>query len=181
MLCTLSPSAQMLPERMRQRPYLMSTAHWSAHLNDVQTQDYTLNILHDPFQRIHMDITTKNMTKHHNINHETQDKLTLKNQQRATRAIAEDHFANQIVPIKLKTHKNMQLFKINEHIHDEISLKQLTTIKTTFKQDGTMTTNNTSNLNNDTTALLLTNGTTMKNDNLRPIIVTGKQIGRAHV
>ncbi|MGQ7958591.1 acetyl-CoA C-acyltransferase family protein [Pseudomonas sp. SP16.1] len=156
-------------ESMSRGPYLMSAARWGARLGDLQAQDYTLGVLHDPFQRIHMGITAENVAERHGISREAQDELALESQRRAARAIAEGRFASQIVPVELKTRKSVQLFEVDEHVRGDVSLEQLAAMKTAFKQGGTVTAGNASGLNDGAAALLLASGAAVNSDNLRPL------------
>ena len=70
-------------ESMSRSPYFMPTARWGARMGDVQTLDYMLGILHDPFHKIHMGITAENVAARDGITREMQDALALESQRRA--------------------------------------------------------------------------------------------------
>jgi len=46
-------------ESMSRSPYVVPATRWGARMGDAQMLDYMLQILHDPFFKIHMCRTTK--------------------------------------------------------------------------------------------------------------------------
>ena len=48
-------------EAMSRGPYFMNGARWGGRMGDLQTVDYMLAILHDPFKQFHMGITAENV------------------------------------------------------------------------------------------------------------------------
>jgi acetyl-CoA C-acetyltransferase len=156
-------------ESMSRSPYFLSSARWGGRLGDMQAVDYMQGILHDPFHHIHMGITAENISDHYGISREVQDALALESQQRAARAIAEGYFVDQIVPVEIKTRKGTQLFEVDEHVRNDISLEKLSRMEPVFKQDGTVTAGNASGLNDGAAAVVLANDRAVKADNLRPL------------
>jgi acetyl-CoA C-acetyltransferase len=156
-------------ESMSRGAYLLPGARWGARMGDMQAIDYMLGALHDPFQNFHMGITAENIAERQGISREAQDALALQSQQRAARAIAEGRFAEQIVPVEVKSRKGVQLFEVDEHVRGETSLEQLAGMRTVFKQGGTVTAGNASGLNDGAAALLMASGAAVKADNLRPL------------
>ena len=156
-------------ESMSRGAYLLPGARWGARMGDMQAIDYMLGALHDPFQNFHMGITAENIAERLGISREAQDALALQSQQRAARAIAEGRFAEQIVPVEVKSRKGVQLFEVDEHVRGETSLEQLAGMRTVFKQGGTVTAGNASGLNDGAAALLMASGVAVKADNLRPL------------
>jgi acetyl-CoA C-acetyltransferase len=156
-------------ESMSRGAYLLPGARWGARMGDMQAIDYMLGALHDPFQNFHMGITAENIAERLGISREAQDALALQSQQRAARAIAEGRFAEQIVPVEVKSRKGVQLFEVDEHVRGETSLEQLAGMRTVFKQGGTVTAGNASGLNDGAGALLMASGAAVKADNLRPL------------
>ena len=156
-------------ESMSRGAYLLPGARWGARMGDMQAIDYMLGALHDPFQNFHMGITAENIAERLGISREAQDALALQSQQRAARAIAEGRFAEQIVPVEVKSRKGVQLFEVDEHVRGETSLEQLAGMRTVFKQGGTVTAGNASGLNDGAAALLMASGAAVKADNLRPL------------
>lgn len=155
-------------EAMSRGPYLMPAARWGARMGDTQMLDYMLGILHDPFHGIHMGITAENIAQRNNISRQTQDALALEDQQRATRAIAQGYFDNQIAAVEVRSRKGSVLFQHDEHPR-ATTLEQLAQMKPAFKKDGSVTAGNASGLNDGAAALVLATGAAVQAGNLAPM------------
>lgn len=155
-------------EAMSRGPYLMPAARWGARMGDTQMLDYMLGILHDPFHGIHMGITAENIAQRNNISRQTQDALALEDQERATRAIAQGYFDNQIAVVEVRSRKGSVLFQHDEHPR-ATTLEQLAQMKPAFKKDGSVTAGNASGLNDGAAALVLATGAAVQAGNLAPM------------
>jgi acetyl-CoA C-acetyltransferase len=165
-------------ESMSRGPYLMPSARWGARMGDAQLLDYTVGILTDPFQPIHMGITAENVAERHGITRQMQDELALESQKRAARAIAEGRFKSQIVPVEISTRKGLITFDTDEHVRGDTTLEQLAKLKPAFKKDGGLVTaGNASGLNDGAAAVVLASGERVKALKLKPM---ARLVGYAH-
>lgn len=164
-------------ESMSRGPYLLPQARWGARMGDLQGIDYTVGVLHDPFQHFHMGITAENVSASQGITREMQDELALTSQRRAARAIAEGRFTSQIVPLELKTRKGSVQFSVDEHVRGEITAEQLAGMKPVFKKDGTVTAGNASGINDGAAGLVLASGDAVRRLGLKPL---ARLVGYAH-
>lgn len=155
-------------ESMSRGPYILPAARWGARMGNTQAIDYMLGILHDPFHGIHMGITAENIAERNSISREMQDALAMEDQIRATRAIEEGRFVEQIAPVEIRSRKGTQLFSVDEHPR-ATSLEQLAQMKPAFKKDGSVTAGNASGLNDGAAALVLATGAAVQANNLRPL------------
>jgi acetyl-CoA C-acetyltransferase len=142
-------------ESMSRGPYFIASQRWGSRLGNAEVLDYTLGILHDPFENTHMGITAENVAARYGITREMQDELAFQSQQRAARAIAEGRFKDQIVPVELKTRKGVVVFDTDEHVRGETTLQALAALKPAFKKDGVVTAGNASGINDGAAALIL--------------------------
>ena len=156
-------------ESMSRGPYIMPSARWGARMGDVQAIDYMLGILHDPFHRIHMGMTAENVAARDGITRQMQDELALESQRRATKAIAEGRFKEQIVPVQVKTRKGVVAFDTDEHVRADASMEALAKMKPAFKPDGSVTAGNASGLNDGAGAVVLATGDAVKARGLKPL------------
>lgn len=156
-------------ESMSRGPYLLPQARWGARMGDLQGVDYTLGVLHDPFEHFHMGITAENVAAANGISREMQDELALTSQRRAARAIAEGRFDSQIVPLELKTRKGSVQFAEDEHVRGDVTAEQLASMKTVFKKDGTVTAGNASGINDGAAGLVLATGDAVRRLGLKPL------------
>lgn len=165
-------------ESMSRGPFIMPAMRWGARLGDAQAIDYMNGILHDPWQGIHMGVTAENVAKRYNISREAQDELALESQRRAARARAKGYFAEQIVPVEVRTRKGVIRFETDEHIREDVSLEQLSGMKPVFqKENGSVTPGNASGLNDGASALVLAEEQAVKRHNLTPM---ARLVGYAH-
>ena len=156
-------------ESMSRGPYFMPAARWGARMGDVQTIDYMLGILHDPFHKIHMGITAENVAQRDGITREMQDALATESQKRAARAITEGRFKSQIVPVEVASRKGNVVFDTDEHVRGETSMEQLAKMKPAFKNDGSVTAGNASGLNDGAGAVVLATGDALKSSGMKPL------------
>ena len=164
-------------ESMSRGPYLLPQARWGARMGDLQGIDYTVGVLHDPFQHFHMGIIAENVSASQGITREMQDELALTSQRRAARAIAEGRFTSQIVPLELKTRKGSVQFSVDEHVRGEVTAEQLAGMKPVFKKDGTVTAGNASGINDGAAGLVLASGDAVRRLGLKPL---ARLVGYAH-
>ncbi|MNQ92414.1 Beta-ketothiolase BktB [compost metagenome] len=164
-------------ESMSRGPYLLPTTRWGARMGDTLALDYMLGILHDPFQGIHMGVTAENIATRNGITRQMQDEFAVEEQRRATHAIQEGRFAEQIVSVEVRGRKGGELFSVDEHPR-LTSLEQLAKMKTVFKTDGSVTAGNASGLNDGAAALLLASADALKSQNLTPL---ARIVAYAHV
>ena len=86
-----------------------------------------------------------------------QDQFALTSQQRASKAIEDGVFKDQILPIEIKTRKGINIFQIDEHLKPNTTMESLSGLRTAFKKDGVVTAGNASGINDGASALILAN------------------------
>ena len=156
-------------ESMSRGPYLVPAARWGARMGDATMQDYMLNILHDPFHRIHMGVTAENVAEAHGITREQMDALAVESHRRAAAAIQAGRFKAQIVPVEIATRKGTVLFDTDEHVKADTTLEVLARMKPAFKKEGGMVTaGNASGINDGAGAVVLATGEAVRAHALKP-------------
>ena len=132
--------------------------------------------LWDAFNGYHMGVTAENVAEKYQITRAQQDEFAAKSQSKAAEAIKTNKFKDEIVPIKIKDEK---IFDTDEYPKIGTTMEKLSTLKTVFKKDGTVTAGNASGLNDGAAALTIMNGKTAKEKNLKPLakIVSWAQCG----
>ncbi len=157
-------------ESMSRGPYLAMAARWGARMGDMQLTDYMLNILHDPFHRIHMGMTAENVAEAYGITRDQMDALAVESHRRAAAAIAAGRFKEQIVPVMLKTRKGEVAFDTDEHVKADTTLETLAKMKPAFKKEGGMVTaGNASGINDGAGAVVLASAEAVRTHGLKPI------------
>jgi len=125
--------------------------------------------LTDAFDNIHMGVTAENIVKRYNLTREEQDRLALTSQTRAMKAQDEQRFADEIVPITVKTRKEEILFKDDEHINRGADMDKLAKLRPAFVKDGSVTAGNSSGINDGASFVLLASEEAVKKHNLEPL------------
>ncbi|NLP64898.1 acetyl-CoA C-acyltransferase family protein [Paraburkholderia sacchari] len=166
-------------ESMSLGTYLVPAARWGQRMGDAALIDYMSGILHDPWRRVHMGVTAENVAERFQISREMQDELALKSQQRASRAVADGLFKDEIVPIEIETRKGKVVFDTDEHVRADVTLDALSRMKPVFKRDGgTVTAGNASGINDGAAAVVLGDMQRATEQGLMPL---ARLVGYAHV
>jgi len=156
-------------ESMSRVPYTIADARWGKRIGDAVATDMLLATLHDPFGHGHMGITAENIAGDHGITREEQDGFALESQKRASRAIAEGRFKEQIVPIEVNSKGKTVQFAVDEHVRYDANAESLSKLKATFREGGTVTAGNASGLNDGAAALVLMDGAAAEKQGLKPL------------
>ncbi len=156
-------------ESMTRAPYQLPSARWGAKMGDTTAVDPMVGALTDPFHKVHMGITAENVAAAHEITREQQDALAVESHRRASRAIKEGRFKDQILGIELKTRKGTTVFDTDEHVRPDAKLEDMTSLRTAFKKDGTVTAGNASGINDGAAAVVVASGAAVKRLGLTPL------------
>ncbi|ATA88407.1 acetyl-CoA acetyltransferase [Capnocytophaga stomatis] len=124
-----------------------------------------------------MGLTAEKVAHQFKISREDQDLFAFQSHQKALKAIAENKFEKQIVPIEIEqvllengkrtTHK--YTFKTDEGPRADTSLEALAKLKPVFAQGGTVTAGNSSQTSDGAAFLLLMSEEMVKKLNIEPI------------
>ena len=157
-------------ENMSMAPYLLDKARWGYRMGDGTLKDSIISEgLSCAFNHYHMGITAENVAERYHISRERQDAFALLSQQRALKALDDNVFSNEIVPITVQNKKNQLIVDRDEHPHKGINLEALAKLKPAFKQDGTVTAGNASGLNDGAAALILMDYEKAKTLGIKPM------------
>ena len=111
--------------------------------------------LHDGVHGYHMGITAENIAEKYGITREEQDEFAFNSQQKALKAIADGKFKNEIIPVTVMNRRQEVVIDTDEHPNAKSSVEKLSTLRTAFKKDGTVTAGNASGINDGASMLLL--------------------------
>ena len=144
-------------EVMSNSAHIIQGFRWGNRMGDGNVHDMMLGALHDPFGHGHMGITAENISDRYEISRDNQDEFALTSQKRASKAINEGFFKDQILPIEIKTRKGINIFEVDEHPKPETTIETLSNLRTAFKKEGVVTAGNASGINDGAAALVLAN------------------------
>ena len=127
-----------------------------------------------------MGQTAENLANKFNISREDQDLFAYNSQMKAAKAQAAGRFDEEIIKIEIpQRKKDPIIFEADEFIKPNSNLEKLSTLRTVFKKDGTVTAGNSSGLNDGAAAMLICSEKAVNNLKLNPIakIVSSAVIG----
>ena len=142
-------------ESMSRVPYWLPSARFGTKMGDGQMVDAMLGALTCPIGDTHMGVTAENLADKYDISREQQDELAAESHRRAQRAIEEDRFAGQILPIELKTRKGVTSFAQDEHVRFDCEVSSMEKLRPAFRKEGSVTAGNASGINDGAAALVL--------------------------
>ncbi len=154
----------------------MSNAPHFAHLRaglkmgDAALQDSMLHDgLTDAFHGYHMGMTAENVARRGEISRAEQDAFALGSQAKAEAAQKAGRFADEIVPVTVRTRKGDQQVSADEYPRPGTTLEQLAKLKPAFANDGTVTAGNASGINDGAAALVLMSAEAAARRGLAPL------------
>jgi acetyl-CoA C-acetyltransferase len=142
-------------ENMSQAPHCVhmrnGTKLGPAELVDTMVKDG----LWDAFNGYHMGNTAENVAERWQITREQQDEFAAASQQKAEAAQTAGRFADEIVPVTIKTRKGETVVDTDEHPRHGTTAESLAKLRPAFVKDGTVTAGNASGINDGAAATVL--------------------------
>ena len=142
-------------ENMSMLPYYIRNARYGYRLGHGEIEDGIQHLLGDPFSKEHMGVTAENLAEKFGISREEQDETALRSQQRATAAIKEGRFKDEIVPVEIKSRRETTIIDTDEFPRADASLEALAKLRPAFKEGGVVTAGNASGINDGAAAVVV--------------------------
>lgn len=162
-------------ESMTRAPFVMSKPDQAFPRGNMDLQDTTIgwrftnSKLKEMYGTDSMPQTAETVAKRSNISREDQDLFAFQSQQRAKKAMEENRFSNEIVPVVYIDRKgNTITVDQDEHPRADTTIEKLNKLKPIF-QGGSVTAGNASGVNDGASALLLMSADKAKELNLKPL------------
>ncbi|WP_323716818.1 acetyl-CoA C-acetyltransferase [Paracoccus aminovorans] len=111
--------------------------------------------LWDAFHDYHMGTTAENVATKWGITRAEQDEFAVASQNKAEAAQKAGKFADEIVPVTIKTRKGDTTVDADEYIRHGATLEAMEKLRPAFSKDGTVTAGNASGLNDGAAAVLV--------------------------
>lgn len=156
-------------ESMSQAPHVIRGARSGFALGQGKLEDSLMVALLDTYCNTPMAGTAENLARKFEIPREEQDKYALRSQQEAKRASDAGYFADEIVPVEVKTRKGTVLVETDDHPRPDTTLEGLAKLKPAFAQDGFVTAGNASGIVDGAAALIIANEAFVKRRDLTPM------------
>ncbi|MBF7016209.1 thiolase family protein [Staphylococcus durrellii] len=123
-------------------------------LNEQETpvDSFMHDGLTDAFHNVPMGVTAEKIAQKYNVTREQQDEFANISQQKAAKATQQGKFNNEIVPLE---DNEGVMMTADEGIRANSSVEKLSTLKTIFDENGTVTGGNASSINDGAAAVIL--------------------------
>jgi len=125
--------------------------------------------LWDAFHGYHMGQTAENVAEKYGISREAQDEFALASQNKAEAAQKAGRFADEIVPVTIKTRKGEIIVDQDEYIRHGTTLEALQKLRPAFTKEGTVTAGNASGINDGAAGVLLMTADEAERRGLEPL------------
>jgi len=162
-------------ESMTRAPYVMAKPEADFPRGSMELQDTTIGWrftnkkLEAMYGSETMPKTAENVAQRFAISREEQDQFAYQSQQRAKKAMENERFANEIVPVQFKDRKGNEIVvDRDEHPRPDTTLEKLAKLRPIF-EGGTVTAGNASGVNDGAAALLLMSAEKAKELGLKPL------------
>ena len=156
-------------ESMSQAPHIIRGARSGFALGQGKLEDSLMVALLDTWCNTPMAGTAENLARKFEVSREEQDQYALRSQQEAKRALDAGYFAEEIVPVEVKSRKGTQLVENDDHPRPETTLEGLAKLKPAFAKDGFVTAGNASGIVDGAAALVIANEQFVKERDLTPM------------
>jgi acetyl-CoA acetyltransferase family protein len=113
--------------------------------------------------------TAENLARKFEISREEQDQYALRSQQEAKRAQDAGYFAEEIVPVEVKSRKSSVMFAADDHLRPETTMDGLAKLRPAFAKDGFVTAGNASGIVDGAAALIICGEEYVKRPNAKPL------------
>jgi len=133
-------------ESMSQAPHVLRGARSGFPLGGGQLEDSLMVALLDTYCNTAMAGTAENLARKFEVSREEQDEYALRSQQEAKRANDAGYFADEMVPVEIKSRKSSSFFETDDHMRPETTLEGLARLKPAFAKDGFVTAGNASGI-----------------------------------
>ena len=111
--------------------------------------------LFDAFNGYHMGSTAENVAERWQITRDQQDAFAAASQEKTERAQKAGTFAEEIVPVTIRTRRGETVVDTDEHPKHGTTAETLAKLRPAFAKDGTVTAGNASGINDGGAALVL--------------------------
>ena len=158
-------------ENMSLSPHLLLGSRRGTTMGDAKLMDSMLNEgLHCAINHYHMGITAENIAAQWGISREEQDAFSAASQDKATAAIRDGKFKDEIVPIEIPQRKGAAIvFDTDEFPRAGTTAAGLAKLRPAFKQDGSVTAGNASGINDGAAAVVVMTASAARDLGLKPL------------
>ena len=156
-------------ESMTNAPYLLPKARGGMRMGHSQVLDHMfLDGLQSPYDGEMMGIFGEMCADKYEFSRVDQDAFAAVSIERAQLAVHEGRFADEIVPVTVKTRRGEHVFAEDEEPH-RCNLGKIPTLRPAFKKDGTVTAANASKISDGAAATVLMTAEEAERRSIKPL------------
>ena len=156
-------------ESMSMAPHVIYGARSGFALGQGKLEDSLMVALLDTYCNTTMAGTAENLARRYEISREAQDAYALRSQQEAARAQSAGLFAEEIVPVEVKTRKGVKVVERDDHLRPDTTLEVLAKLPTAFSKDGFVTAGNASGIVDGAAMLVIAGEEFVKEKGSQPL------------
>jgi acetyl-CoA acyltransferase 2 len=156
-------------ENMTQAPHVVRGARRGFRLGGAKLEDSLYEALLDTYSGLMMAQTSDRVAAKYGITRVEQDEYALESQKRAAAAQAAGKFAEEIVPVAIRTRKGPQTVDRDDSLRPDTTLEALARLKPSFGEGGMVTAGNASGIVDGAAALVVESGAKARSRNARPL------------
>src|SRR5438270_8593896 len=156
-------------ESMSQAPHVIYGARSGFALGQGKLEDSLMVALLDTYCNTTMAGTAENLARKYEISREEQDEYALRSQREAARAQEAGVFAEEIVPVEVKTRKGVKVVERDDHLRPDTTLEVLSKLPTAFSREGFVTAGNASGIVDGAAMLVIAGEDYVKEKGAKPL------------
>jgi acetyl-CoA C-acetyltransferase len=167
-------------ESMTNAPYILPQARAGQRLGHGKLVDtMVLDGLWDIYNDFHMGMTAELVAEKYKVSREAQDEFAVASHQKASQATQTGWFKDEILPVEIPQPKGPPvIFDKDEGPRADTSLEKLAKLKPAFKENGTVTAGNASQISDGASALVVMSAQSAKEMRIKPLCrITGYATG----
>ena len=143
-------------ESMSRAPYLVQQGRYGYRMGNAALEDSMIrDALTDAFGGYHMGITAENIAEEWGLTREQLDEFAAWSQQKASKAIEEGKFKDEIFPVEVKSKKKTVIVDTDEGPRPGTTKESISKLRPAFKKDGVVTAANSSGINDAAAAIIV--------------------------
>ena len=143
-------------ESMSRAPYLVQQGRFGYRMGNAALEDSMIrDALTDAFGGYHMGITAENIAEEWGLTREQLDEFAAWSQQKASKAIEEGKFKDEIFPVEVKMKKKTVVVDTDEGPRPGTTKESIAKLRPAFKKDGVVTAANSSGINDAAAAIIV--------------------------
>lgn len=157
-------------ESMSNVPYIVKN-RWGTKFGNIEMEDALMaDGLTCSLGNEHMGVTAERLAENYHISREEQDDFAYNSHIKAAKAMADEKFQDEMVPIEVKSRKGNVTFTKDESVKILIDRDKLATLKPVFKKGGMVTAGNACPMNDGAAALLMMSRERAEIEGLNPLV-----------